>query len=86
MSAKYLQHDYLDAASGKYPAPSDGSPNFKNGDPVMVSMDGSVWFRARFARVEFGKVLTYSNGDGWTSHERTTGWNFVRRPTVEDLK
>ncbi len=61
--------------------------DFKDGEPVMVSEQGSErWEKRYFAGVKAGIPCCYISGQTkWSSDGYTSAWAFCRRPTKEEL-
>ena len=61
--------------------------DFKVDEPVMVSGNGFAWYRRHFAEVRNdGIPMAWEEGcTRWSSHGRTSSWDFCRKPTPEEL-
>ncbi len=61
--------------------------DFKKDDKVMVSQDGTYWYKRYFAYEEDGMPYVYRNGcDSWSTYkEAVSQWANCRKPTKEEL-
>lgn len=59
--------------------------DFKKDDKVMVSHNGTGWFKRYFSHEENGVPYTFPDGKTSWSDYSTVGWEFCRKPTQEEL-
>lgn len=47
--------------------------------PILVSMDGKLWYRRYFAKFKDGEVYAFQSGaTSWSSKERSIAWEYVK--------